>query len=63
MNVPVLRVADDRGNERWILDDEKNPLVVKHLFRSYTMTLVSATTDRPNTLRWIKGVKLAHPPR
>lgn len=62
MDVSVLKVADDRGNERWILDDERNPLVVKHLFRAYTMTLVSATTDRSNTLRWIKGAKLAHPP-
>ena len=63
MEVSVLRVADDRGNERWILYDDRNPLVVKHLFRSFTMTLVSATTDRPNSLRWIKGAKLAHPPR
>jgi hypothetical protein len=61
-DIAVLRVADDRGSERWILDDARNPLIVKHLFRSFSMTLVSATTDRPNTLRWIKGRKLVHPP-
>ena len=62
MELPVIRVSDDRGSERWFLDDADNPLLVKHLFRQYSQTLVSITTDRPNTLRWIKGRKLANPP-
>jgi hypothetical protein len=63
MSLPVIRIADDRGGERWILDVDQNPLVVKHLFRSYSESLVSITTDKSNTLRWIKGRKLANPPQ
>jgi hypothetical protein len=56
--LPVIRVFDDRGAERWFLDQEENPLMLKHLLRNFSQTLVSITTDRPNTLRWIKGKKL-----
>jgi len=61
--LPVLVVADGRGSERWFLDSEKNPLLVKHTLRSFTQVLTSITTDRANTLRWIKGNKLNNPPR
>lgn len=60
--LPVIRVIDDRGSERWFLDQEDNPLMVKHSIRHYTQALASITTDRPNTLRWIKGKKLTNPP-
>jgi hypothetical protein len=56
--VPVVKVKDDRGMERWFMDLEENPLMVKHTYRAYSQTLKSITTDRPNTLRWIKGKKL-----
>lgn len=59
--LPVIKVKDDRGSERWFLDSAENPLMVKHLFRAFSQTLVSITTDKPNTLRWIKGKKLQHP--
>jgi hypothetical protein len=61
--VPVIKVKDDRGSERWFFDLEDNPLLAKHMIRDYVQTLVSITTDKPNTLRWIKGKKLAHPPQ
>lgn len=61
--LPVIKTMDDRGSERWFLDQEENPLMVKHLFRTYDQTLDSITTDRSNTLRWIKGRKLSNPPR
>lgn len=60
--LPVIRVMDDRGSERWFLDQEDNPLMVKHFIRHFTQALTSITTDRPNTLRWIKGKKLENPP-
>lgn len=59
--LPVIRVSDDRGSERWFLDLEENPLMVQHVFRHFSQKLVSITTDRPNTLRWIKGKKLNPP--
>ncbi len=59
--IPVLKVKDDRGSERWFLDSEENPLLVKHLVRAFSQTLISVTTDKPNTLRWIKGKKLNAP--
>jgi hypothetical protein len=61
--LPVIKVLDDRGSVRWFLDQEENPLMVKHELRHFSQTLVSITTDRPNTLRWIKGSKLVNPPR
>jgi hypothetical protein len=60
--LPVIRISDDRGSERWFLDQEENPLMVKHVIRAFHQTLTSITTDRPNTLRWIKGKKLANLP-
>lgn len=59
--LPVLKVRDDRGSERWFVDSPENPLLVKHSIRSFTQTLVSVTTDRANTLRWIKGKKVPPP--
>ena len=63
MVLPVIKVADDRGGERWFLDQEENPLLLKHVVRTYTQLLTSITTDRPNTLRWIKGRKLSNLPQ
>jgi hypothetical protein len=59
--LPVLKTKDERGSERWFLNSVENPLLVKHSVRKYTQTLVSITTDRANTLRWIKGKKLSSP--
>jgi len=59
--LPVIKVRDNRGSERWFLDLKNNPLMVKHIVRSYTQTLSSITTDKSNTLRWIKGKKLDIP--
>jgi hypothetical protein len=61
--LPVIKVEDDRGSERWFLDNEENPLLMKHVYRKYSQTLASITTNRPNTLRWIKGGKHNNPPR
>ena len=55
--VPVIKTKDERGTERWFIDLENNPLVVNFLFRNYQQKLISITTDRPNTLRWIKDNK------
>lgn len=63
MDLPVIRVSDDRQGERWFLDMEDNPLMVKHTVRTYTQVLESITTNRPNSLRWIKGRKLENPPQ
>jgi hypothetical protein len=63
MELPVIKVKDDRGSERWFLDSEENPLLMKHAIRQFNQVLASITTDRPNTLRWIKGKKLTHPPK
>lgn len=61
MSLPVIRVKDDRGSERAFLDSEDNPLIVRHSIRRYCETLASITTNKTNTLRWIKGRKLANP--
>jgi hypothetical protein len=61
MELPVIKVNDDRGSERWFLDSEENPLLVKHAIRQFCQILASITTDRSNTLRWIKGKKLTNP--
>jgi hypothetical protein len=58
MALPVIKVRDDRGSEKWFLDLEENPLMVKHALRNYVQTLDSITTNRENTLRWLKGRKL-----
>jgi hypothetical protein len=63
LELPVIRVADDRGSERWFLDQEDNPLLAKHLVRNYCQTLISITTNKSNTLRWINKAKLAHSSR
>lgn len=58
MSVPVIRVQDSRNAEMLFLDREDNPLLVQYKIRHYSKTLVSITTDRTNTLRWLKGPKL-----
>ena len=60
-SLPVLKTRDDRGTERWLLNSVDNPLVVRTVVRRYSDTLISITTDRANTLRWIKGKKLETP--
>ena len=62
MDLSVIKVSDDRGSERCFLDDEVNPLMLKHSLRQYSQTLTSITTDKHNTLRWIKGNKLVNLP-
>lgn len=61
MTLPVIKITDDRGSERWFLDQEDNPLMLNHKLRNFSQTLASITTDKSNTLRWIKGRKLANP--
>jgi hypothetical protein len=63
MTLPIIKVSDDRGGERWFLDQEENPLMLKHTVRNFVQVLTSITTDRQNTLRWIKGRKLANLPK
>jgi hypothetical protein len=58
MSLPVIKVLDDRGSERWFLDNEENPLMLTHRVRKFNQTLTSITTDQSNMLRWIKGKKL-----
>jgi len=58
VTLPVIRVRDDRGSERWFLDLETNPLMVKYTVRHFEQTLISITTNRTDTLRWLKGRKL-----
>jgi hypothetical protein len=60
--LPVIKVSNGRGSELWFLDQEENPLMVKHMIREFKQVLSSITTDRPNTLRWIKGKKLSNLP-
>jgi hypothetical protein len=55
--LPVIKTKDDRGAERWFLNVEENPLLVNLLVRDYQQKLASITTDRANTLRWIKDKK------
>ncbi len=61
INIPAIRTMDERRSERWFYDSEENPILLKHSLRQYTQALTSVTTDKPNTLRWIKGRKLPHP--
>ncbi len=61
--LPVIKVMDDRKEERWFLDQEDNPLMLSHRVRKFSQTLTTITTDKSNTLRWIKGRKLENPPR
>lgn len=56
--LPIIKIADDRGAEWSFLDREDNPLMIRHRVRNYSQTLIGITTDRQNTLRWIKGQKL-----
>lgn len=59
--LPVIKVAEERGTDRWFLDSEDNPLLVKIAVRKYSETLSSIRTDQRGSLRWIKGKKLLNP--
>jgi hypothetical protein len=59
--LPAIKISNSRGLTLWFLDSAENPLQVKLTIRNYVETLASITTDRPNTLRWIKGKKLTNP--
>jgi hypothetical protein len=63
MALPVIKVKDDRGSERWFLDLEENPLLVKHAIGAYDQSLTSIMTNKPDSLRFIKGRKLTNLPR
>jgi hypothetical protein len=56
--LPVIVASDGRGGEWWFLDDPENPLFLKHQFRTFTQAVKSITTNRKNTLRWIKESKI-----
>ena len=56
--LPVIRLKDDRRAVRWFLDREDNPLMIRYEVRQFSQTLKSVTTDRRDTLRWLKGRKL-----
>ncbi len=56
--LPIIIVRDDRGSEKWFLDNEDNPILIKYILRQYKKTLISITTNRKNTLRWLRGQKL-----
>jgi hypothetical protein len=60
-NIPAIRTMDERKSARWFCASEENPVLLKHSIRHFTQTLASVTTDRPNTLRWIKGKKVPRP--
>ncbi len=62
MSLPVIKIKDDRGSERWFLDLEENPLLVKHQVGKYEQSLISITSNKPDTLRFIKGRKLSKLP-
>jgi hypothetical protein len=57
-SVPVIKTRDELGTERWFIDMEDNALLVNLQVRKYQQKLASITTDRANTLRWIKDKKL-----
>jgi hypothetical protein len=62
-SLTVIKIKDERGSERWFLDLEENPLMVRHLINQYDQSLISITTNKSNTLRFIKGRKLANLPQ
>jgi hypothetical protein len=62
VSMPVIKVNDDRGSERWFLDLEENPLLVRHVIGRYDQSLISIATDKPDSLRFIKGRKLSSLP-
>lgn len=50
----ALKVKDDRNNEWWFLDDADNPILLEYKTEHFHQKIKSVTTDRKNTLRWIK---------
>jgi len=58
VELPVLVVSDSRGGEWWFYDNPGNPLFLKRTLRNFTQTVKSITTNRKNTLRWIKESKI-----
>src|SRR5262249_30731514 len=58
VELPTLVVSDSRGGEWWFYDNAENPLFLKRTLRNFTQSVKSITTNRKNTLRWIKESKL-----
>lgn len=58
MEIPALLVKDSRGGEWLFYDDPENPFFIKHSIRNFTQTVKSITTNRKNTLRWLKENKI-----
>jgi hypothetical protein len=62
VELPVIKLKDDRNVEWSFWDRQDNPLMLRQSTRNYSQNLLSITTDRSNTLRWIKGRKLPDSP-
>lgn len=58
LSLPTVVARDGRGGEWWFLDDADNPILLKYKFRTFTQTIKSITTNKKNTLRWIKESKI-----
>ena len=56
--VELLEARDSRGGIWGFLDDEANPILVRRQVNTYQEELASVSTDRPGSLRWIKGNRL-----
>lgn len=59
--LPAIKIADDRGAEWCFLNSVDNALMLRYRIRTYSQTLSAVSTNRANTLRWIKGPKLKNP--
>ena len=53
--------SDSKCCHHFICADFDEPDDLAAEIRKFCQTLVSITTDQPNTLRWIKGKKLTNP--
>ncbi|MBI1745798.1 MAG: hypothetical protein HYR55_04325 [Acidobacteria bacterium] len=58
VQIPVIVVADSRGGEWAFYDHPDNPFFVRHTIRGFTQAIKSITTNRKNTLRWLKESKI-----
>ena len=56
--VELLEARDSRGGIWGFLDDEANPILIKRRVNTYQEELASVSTNRPGSLRWIKGKRL-----
>ena len=57
-SVGLLEARDSRGGTWGFLDDENNPILVFRQLNTYREELASVSTNRPSSLRWIKGKRL-----